>query len=106
MSPKVFIALLAAVALLQVAAAQGGPVVEWLKNNKETTTAGALLGQLYPKPISDKARFTILAPTNEVRQGVPAGEQRMAGGVTCTPTIRPAAATQDHAHCTDSGNCP
>jgi uncharacterized surface protein with fasciclin (FAS1) repeats len=65
MSPKAFVALLAAVALLQVAAAQGGPVVEWLKNNKETTTAGALLGQLYPKPISDKARFTILAPTNE-----------------------------------------
>jgi hypothetical protein len=74
MSPKLSIALLAAVVLLQVAAAQGGPVVEWLKNNKETTTAGALLGQLYPKPISDKARFTILVPTNEVRHGVEEGQ--------------------------------
>lgn len=88
MSPKSFISLLAAVALLQVAAAQGGPVVEWLKNNKETTTAGALLGQLYPKPISDKATFTILAPTNEVRPRVCVQEGRhkpIALGVTCTP---------------------
>jgi hypothetical protein len=83
MSPKAFVALLAAVALLQVAAAQGGPVVEWLKNNKETTTAGALLGQLYPKPISDKARFTILAPTNEVRLGTHAAQQQQAHCCRC-----------------------
>lgn len=59
--------LLAAAALHVCAAQEKRPVIDWLKNNKDTTTAAQLLQQLYPKPISDKAKLTLLIPTNDVR---------------------------------------
>jgi hypothetical protein len=64
MNTRILIVLVAAAALLNVCAA--GPVIDWMKNNKDTTTAAELLQQLYPKPISEKAKFTILVPTNNV----------------------------------------
>lgn len=59
--------LLVAAALLNVCSA--GPVIDWLKNNKDTTRAAEVLSKLYPKPISDKAKFTLLVPTNSVGLG-------------------------------------
>lgn len=64
---KAFSMLLVAAALLNVCSA--GPVIDWLKNNKDTTRAAEVLSQLYPKPISDKAKFTLLVPTNSVGRG-------------------------------------
>ena len=70
MAFKSIILLLGAAALLNVCTAQG-PVIDWLKNNPETTKAAELLQMLYKKPVPNNAKFTLLAPTNSVRSSAP-----------------------------------
>jgi hypothetical protein len=64
MAGKALLALIAAAALLNVAAA--GPLIEYMKKTKDLTTAASVLEQLYPKPIDPNTKLTFFAPTNEV----------------------------------------
>lgn len=78
MSARTLLVLLAAAAVFNVCTAVG-PVIEYMKSTKDLTTAANVLQQLYPKPISEKAKFTLLAPTNDVSPRWTAGHARSIG---------------------------
>lgn len=85
---SVTLLLFSAAVLLHVCAAQERRVIDWLKNNKDTTTAAGLLQQLYPKPISDQARLTLRAGPNHSSSGWPlhpvGGGCFLTEPITCT----------------------